>query len=479
MKIPPPDDWDGESWECFQIRWPKSDKWRAILAGLISQPHRGRLWDERHGSITETQTVALEILRRNWPWRDCAGLTQAPTVGEFHALGACLECDWEALMPCIDISAMLKIENGVLYARNDCCEWVAVGAISGPDSAEALGDTPLDLTEGETPPDYSACGKAAAIVDFAYDLLSAAWQERDEFPWRWVSHIESAMGENMSDKWLVGLVLDLDLIAGLGFNLETIGDPWVRQNLLCRVVNVLNDGTPDGATQDQYEQIKSLFMNDNIVYRSVWGDVWDAMGWKLTNRLATLGATNTTGDCDCPDISFLQTYGPDEAGWYLSAPFTGGMQENSIEEPGGALAVCFADTPAHDCYGVAFKLTWNGATGVVKRMGSGFSPDCSDPVVDSWCWGDTSDQLQQQPMGTWYVCAGNATNRAIGAALLAGQAVVEQSDNSNFGTVIATPGVSAAGENLAGVVYTNTNDPTILVITEVRWLQNTGSPSHA
>jgi len=383
-------------------------------------------------------------------------------------------------MPCIDISKMLKIEGGVLYAKDDCCNWIAVGAIAGPDASEDIGDTPLDPTEGETPPDYDACGKALAVVDFAYNLVTAAWNERDEFPWQWVSHIETALGENLGDAGVIKVITALDLLAGLNLSLTEITDPWARQSILCKVANVLNTGTADGATEDQYQEIRNIFRSDNLLYRGLWAYVFDAMGWKLTNRLAMMGATNVTGDCDCPDLAFLQSYGPDASGWYLSTPFTDGVQSNDVTEAGD-LAVCFANTPTHDAYGVAFKLSWSGATGVIKRMGSTFSPDCNTPAVDNWVWGDTSDQLQQEAQSVWIVCAGNTTIRDIGVALLqaAGQAVHAQSATSNFGTVIATPGVSAAGENMAGVIYTGATGVAALAITEVRWIQNTGSPSHA
>lgn len=64
-KIPIPDDWDGESWQCYVIEWPDSERWRAIFLGQVTAPGKGRFWDERTGTITSAQETGLEIYRRN------------------------------------------------------------------------------------------------------------------------------------------------------------------------------------------------------------------------------------------------------------------------------------------------------------------------------------------------------------------------------------------------------------------------------
>ena len=70
-KLPIPDDWNGDDWKCVQIDWPDSSRWFAILNGLMSQAARGRLWDERTGTITDVQEVGREIWYRNTPFRSC------------------------------------------------------------------------------------------------------------------------------------------------------------------------------------------------------------------------------------------------------------------------------------------------------------------------------------------------------------------------------------------------------------------------
>lgn len=67
MKLPIPDDWDGESWCKWAICWPESEKWEGILRGFVTLPHRGRTWDERTGSILDVQAIGREITESNLP----------------------------------------------------------------------------------------------------------------------------------------------------------------------------------------------------------------------------------------------------------------------------------------------------------------------------------------------------------------------------------------------------------------------------
>lgn len=62
---PIPADWDGASYCCFVVDWPDSQQWRAILAGLLTMPTRGRFWDASTGSITDAQAVGASIENRN------------------------------------------------------------------------------------------------------------------------------------------------------------------------------------------------------------------------------------------------------------------------------------------------------------------------------------------------------------------------------------------------------------------------------
>lgn len=65
MAMPIPDDWDGESWNCWMIEWPSSTLWTAILCGFVTQPTRGRFWDASTGSVEAAQATGKEIENRN------------------------------------------------------------------------------------------------------------------------------------------------------------------------------------------------------------------------------------------------------------------------------------------------------------------------------------------------------------------------------------------------------------------------------
>ena len=72
MKMPIPDDWDGETFVSYAICWPASDRWRWILRGFITTPQRGRFWDEKTGSILNQQAIGRQIADLNSPMEECA-----------------------------------------------------------------------------------------------------------------------------------------------------------------------------------------------------------------------------------------------------------------------------------------------------------------------------------------------------------------------------------------------------------------------
>jgi len=57
-KTPIPSDWDGLNWVCREIIIPNSPIWRAVWRGVLSNPTRGRFWDETTGTILGAKNVA-------------------------------------------------------------------------------------------------------------------------------------------------------------------------------------------------------------------------------------------------------------------------------------------------------------------------------------------------------------------------------------------------------------------------------------
>lgn len=474
MKVPVPQDWDGQ-WQCVQIRWPRSEAWRGVLLGLLYAPSWWHFWDADTGDSLAARDVGLEIFNRNVPLRDCAGepIVEAPGVS-FGGLGAIFE-EYDE-MPCLDLSSMLKMENGVLYALDNCCNWVAVGSVAL--ATQDIGDTPLDPSGGETPPTYYACGKAKAVMDTIYAVAQACWNQIDEIPLHWASNVQNAVGIDLENKWIYSAVGAAILLASepLDLSWQEVGDEFERQQKLCQLVALFSADADSNLDDATYQQVKAIAGSGNLLYRGFYHYVVSALGQGDIQNVAKLGATDALADCDCPDPGYLLQFGPDANGWYMSTPFTGGMQSNTVTEAGD-LAVCFMNTLAEDAYGVAFKMTWSGATAVIKRMGATFSPDCAG--ADKFVWGDTSDHIETQPKTIWLCCAGNAIIRDLMVALFTGYPAFGLSDSSGFPTAIETPGDCAAGQTLAGVIYTAASGGASMEITEVRWLHNTNSPSHA
>lgn len=77
-RVPIPDDWDGETWKDVCVHWPDSDKWLFALMGFLSQPARGRFWDERTGRVVDAQAVGKTIFEANLDLDECTGVECPP-----------------------------------------------------------------------------------------------------------------------------------------------------------------------------------------------------------------------------------------------------------------------------------------------------------------------------------------------------------------------------------------------------------------
>ena len=122
MKYPIPNDWNGNDWACYIVRWPKSLMWSALLRGLLMMPSKGRFWDERSGVIKDVQSVGWDIWAINGALTPCPDCVDNPVTNEpseTDSLQGCYfmecldeigECDM-ANGPCLPV----KIENGKLY----------------------------------------------------------------------------------------------------------------------------------------------------------------------------------------------------------------------------------------------------------------------------------------------------------------------------------------------------------------------------
>jgi len=303
-QIPIPQDWDGVSWRCIQVEWPDSVQYQAILHGLLSYLMRGRLYDGTSGSILDALAVGDEIWSRNTPLTSCTGVPLPPVpigpfAGSFGGVGGdCEDCE----MPCINIAAGLKIENGKLYAKNDCCEWIEIG-----DLAEQAAPVDDPFYDPITPATYYGCGKAKAVLDLVYEIGAAVWDCLALSPALWVGHVKAAApGYHLGTVPIIGAIQQAFTVAIL-YGEDVVFGANNRQKALCSIAGLFDD---DGAkpTADDYLAAKTAI---DIPWATAgglrgaignfWARVLDTLGTTDFQNVAILGATDSTANCDCPD----------------------------------------------------------------------------------------------------------------------------------------------------------------------------------
>lgn len=352
MKVPIPQDWDGETWKCVQVYWPDSPQWLAILAGLLSYPMLGRFWDERTGSILTVQITGKEIWERNQPFNSCQGEIEE-TPGQGTTGGPCFapfdDCDFEeseetmSTGPCPPI----KVENGILYWWQ-CCEWLEVGSIAPADTAP---DLPDDLWENdELPaPTYYPCGQANAVLDAIWEVASQMWDEGDESPFGWIGDVQGVLpGFDLSDQYTFNGIMEGEVLRALSYGEEEVFDLVTKQAVLCRLEKLFTD-SPGTLTDEQYNNIKGCFTSEMGGEQGIFDWARRAIGKKNLSNIAKMGATDSTADCECPGEGLLSS-----VRW-------GTPTISSI--PAG-------DTVTYetDLYGKRIEFTWNiGSTEDVFR----------------------------------------------------------------------------------------------------------------
>src|SRR4030042_5226427 len=230
-----PDDWDALTWACYQVAWPDSPKYTVLLRSLFYSLTRGRDWDKFTGNVISAQVVGWDIFSRNTPLVDCTSAPDCPDCPEdtprpqngtpegVDGIGACE-------MPCFDISNVLKIENGVLYARDSCCEWVEIGSLEGqtvPTPPEVFDDA---LPEGQEP---NACGRAFAVWTAINTVTSAIWDARDDLPWYTIGNVRAASGGVPLFTLGIWEAISQALLVDIAFGESDIEDTETLRNILC------------------------------------------------------------------------------------------------------------------------------------------------------------------------------------------------------------------------------------------------------
>lgn len=300
-----PQDWllPSGQWTCYKILWPKSSAWQFLLSGVLYSLSRGREWDAETGTIKTAQEIGWEIFDRNYPLvlcgdvEPCEECSPEPQNGPFGGLSEIGVGE----MPCIDISSMLRIENGVLQARDSCCEWVDIGAIAGLN--EGVNNDPLN-PGGDPGFVYSACGKAKAIVDAVYLTVQAGYSAIAEpYPWQLIPYVEDTVGYDLDNNQLIGMFAEITAGLVLGIEQSDVNDAVERQRILCRVVGEFEDDAVGVTTSEKFEAIKGCFKSEMFPFSLWWGMyeyAINAIGRVDMDTIAKFGAGSATENCDCP-----------------------------------------------------------------------------------------------------------------------------------------------------------------------------------
>jgi len=301
VEFHPPQDWNGQDWRCVEILWPNSTKWLALLAGLLSELQFAKVWAGNASEGQAAQDIAWAIWWANQPFTDCGAQSPdtptIPPIGPTMPTSGGMEIgDFE--MPCIDISNLLKIENGKLYARDACCEWIEIGNLAA--ASEPITDP---FANPEDPPTYTACGKAASVMEITETVAEAVWDCLALTPNQWVGHVKNAApGWHLGTPQIYLAVGDATATSLIHGENVVFGANAV-QEMLCSIEPFF---TADGQAirQDEFYNIKGAIRavwngrNQGVV-GGFWVACMDVLGLTDISNAAISGAT-IAADCDCP-----------------------------------------------------------------------------------------------------------------------------------------------------------------------------------
>jgi len=318
MRQPIPNDWDNETWTCVQIEWPDSPIWIALLNGWLSQFKRGWSWDETTGDLLEVINIGWLIWLKNQALTACNG---TPVPGPVippeinRQINACFGVECEDIMPCIDISHMVRYNAaGQLEVLNGCCEWVAVEGTPAAPTSPPIEDDPGQYND--PPIVATACGGAAAIVNAIYAVARCMWDATDESPVEipylsdgWWKIVKACVPQyTLKDKYITEGVLVCQVVQADGKSAEEVFDDTTRQNIICRLAVALkNPGNK--LTDEDFGKVDTAFnFETGLSDSAVFGAAANCLGKAQLSNIWQTGCLDDTQDCDCPEAPLSQPY---------------------------------------------------------------------------------------------------------------------------------------------------------------------------
>lgn len=479
MKIPIPNDWEGEDWQSYCIQWPNSESWLAIFRGFLSTPLRGRFWDERTGSIKSAQDIGWDIWLRNENApgcnEDCPDCPDCPEPEPGTTGGAIIESEEDMGQVVTDVQITSDGKLRVFFGP--CCYKDLVGIVTGGGGGVIVDDPIIDNPYESGP--YYACGKADAVLALVWAVGEGVWAAKDSAnPLTWVGTIRTyAPGFDISTSLAVAAIVQAVAI-DVTYGDSEVFDEYLWDLVKCVTAQALpSDET--GFTNDDFASLQSRLVSTfsevgRYTAGAWWSMICSVLGSTELNKAALLGSTNSAADCTCPNAEPEGETAPDENGWYLSAPIT----DDVTYGPAGAISACDIYTAPHDVFGFVYRLEWGGDMDMFKRM-SYAAVSCTETIDTSW-WGDTSDSLYLQSQYPLFISVVNdAIAQACCDLLNLPQAYVLLG-SSYDSSVPATPNANAvAGKILGWRFYLHADTGDIWITITCRALHNINSPSHA
>lgn len=229
-------------------------------------------------------------------------------------------------MPCLNIAGLLKIENGKLYAKNDCCEWIEVGNLTA-----ASEEIPDPFATSDPAATYYACGKAAAVMDIATIVGEAVWDCLALPPTQWVGHVKAAVpGYHLGAPQIAYAVFAAQAVSLVHGENQVFKAEMIQQ-MVCVIAPFFTaDGEP--MTQNTFNDIKGAIHGPwNAANKGTVGSLWvnflDVLGKTDVSNAAVMGATDSSANCDCPGVELPADPTPEwtDLTWAHYQDFTEGM----------------------------------------------------------------------------------------------------------------------------------------------------------